>query len=67
MRYIEYIGVILAAVGFACLSLGFMVAGFSLGLLSCFFLIYLFVKTRQTGLFMLQCYFMVFNIIGLIK
>ena len=63
----EYIGVTLAALGFACLSLGYMLVGFGLGTISCFFLIYLFVKTRQRGLFLLQCYFLVFNLIGLIR
>ena len=68
MKSLEYIGVFFAAVGFACLSIGYMALGFGLGIISCFCLIPYFVfYTGQRGLFLLQSYFMVFNFWGLCK
>jgi len=65
MKLLEYIGVSLAAVGFSCLSLGYMLAGFILGLLSCLFLIVFFKYNKMNGLLALQMYFFFANIIGI--
>lgn len=67
LEYIEYTGVTLAGIGFACLSTGFLFTGFMLGVLSCGFLIPYFGNTKQKGLFSLQLYFLVFNILGVIN
>ena len=64
---LEYMGVFCAAVGFACLSMGFMLWGFGLGIMSCFCLIPYFALTKQNGLFILQVYFLIFNILGVIN
>jgi hypothetical protein len=65
MKQLEYIGVFFAAIGFACLSFGYMPLGFGLGIISCFCLIPYFVfYTGQRGLFLLQSYFMIFNFWG---
>jgi len=65
MKLLEYIGVFFAAAGFACLSLGFMFAGFLLGFISCAFLILYFNKNKMNGLLCLQFYFLLFNIYGI--
>jgi len=65
MKAFEYIGVSLAAVGFSCLSLGYMLAGFILGLLSCLFLIIFFKHNKMNGLLSLQLFFLCANILGI--
>jgi len=65
LKYAEYSGVALAALGFGLLSAGFMLQGFILGVLSCLVLIFYFEKTGQNGLFMLQCYFLIANAYGI--
>lgn len=67
MKALEWFGVFFAAVGFALLSLGYLAAGFVLGGISTGLLIPYFGITRQHGLFMLQLYFSVFNLIGLVR
>lgn len=65
MKNLEYIGVILAAIGFTCLSTGFMLGGFILGVISCLFLISFFKYKKLNGLLALQIYFLFANIIGI--
>jgi len=67
LKILEYIGVTLAAIGFACLSLGYLGIGFAIGLFSCAALILYFEETKQKGLLLLQFYFAVFNLIGVYK
>jgi len=64
-KVLEYIGVSLAAVGFSCLSLGYMLEGFILGLLSCGFLIIYFKYFKMDGLLVLQLFFLCANILGI--
>ena len=60
----EYFGTFLAALGFSLLSFGLYSSGFIVGIVSCFFLIFLFKNTGQRGLFLLQCFFLIANING---
>ena len=65
MKKLEYIGVLLAAVGFSCLSFNIPLVGFGLGLISCMFLIIYFKYNNMQGLFLLQIYFLCANIYGI--
>jgi len=65
MKKLEYIGVLLAAIGFACLSLGYLFAGFAIGFFSSIFLIIYFNYYKMNGLMALQFYFIIFNIYGI--
>jgi len=65
ISYLEYIGVLLAAIGFTCLSTGYMLVGFILGLISCLFLIVYFYIFNMRGLLALQFYFLCANVYGI--
>jgi len=65
MKVLEYIGVLLAAVGFSCLSVGYLFIGFIVGLLSCGFLIVFFNYNKMNGLLALQVFFLCANILGI--
>jgi len=65
MKALEYIGVSFAAVGFSCLSMGYLLAGFILGLLSCVFLIAFFKFNKLNGLLALQVFFFFANLNGI--
>ncbi len=67
MKWLEYSGVFLAAIGFTCLSAGFMLWGWTLGIISCCLLIPYFYYNSQLGLFSLQSYFFAANIYGLLR
>jgi len=65
MKKFEYIGVMLAAVGFTCLSIGYLFAGFIIGFASCVFLIVFFKYNKMNGLLALQLFFLCANILGI--
>jgi len=61
----QFIGSLLAAIGFSCLSFTFYLEGFIIGLLSCLFLVGYFKATGQYSLFFLQLFFSTANLIGI--
>jgi len=65
MKKFEYIGVLLAAVGFTCLSVGYLFIGFIVGFASCVFLIVYFNYYKMNGLLALQFYFLCANVYGI--
>ena len=67
MRYFEFMGAAMAALGFGLLSTGFLFTGFQVGLLSCLVLIPYFVYRNQYSLLGLQFFFMCANILGMVN
>ena len=67
MKYLEYIGVYLAAFGFTLLSAGYYKLGFTLGFFSCILLIPFFMLNKNYGLMCLQIYFACANIYGIVN
>jgi len=65
MKYLEYIGVTLAAIGFLMLSIGILLYGFIFGFMSCLFLITYFKHFKMNGLLTLQIFFLFVNINGI--
>jgi len=64
-KYLEYIGVIFAAIGFLLLSFGILELGFIFGFISCLFLISFFKMSKLKGLLALQIFFLFVNINGI--
>ena len=65
MKWVEYIGVFFAAIGFTLLSTGLLYGGFILGVISCLLLISFFKYNKLNGLLMLQIYFLFANLYGI--
>lgn len=67
LKILEYTGTLLAAIGFLCLSMGYLLAGFIIGLISCVSLIAYFSlhHFNMKGLLMLQLFFFCVNILGI--
>jgi hypothetical protein len=65
MKKLEYIGTLLAAIGFTCLSFGYLLIGFILGFISCSILATYFKHFKMKGLLALQLYFFFANILGI--
>jgi hypothetical protein len=65
MKWLEFIGVLLAAVGFGMLSTGLLKIGFLLGFLSCCLLIPFFFLNKMNFLLTLQSYFAIMNVLGI--
>lgn len=67
MKWLEWLGVGLAMIGFLCLSFGFGLPGFSFGIASCCFLLVFFWENNIMSMFSLQTFFLAANIIGLLR
>lgn len=65
IKLLEYMGTLWAGIGFMCLSVGYMFIGFSLGVISCLFLISFFKIMKLNALLALQIFFLFANIIGI--
>lgn len=64
-KLLEYMGTLLAGIGFMCLSVGYMFIGFLLGVISCLFLISFFKVMKLNALLCLQVFFLFANILGM--
>ena len=67
MKWLEFIGVFLAAAGFGLLSIGLLKIGFLLGCLSVCLLIPVFYKEKLLFVVALQVYFGIMGFIGFIN
>jgi len=65
MKWLEYIGVLLAGIGFSLLSIGILKIGFILGFISCLLLITFFKHNKLNGLLALQTFFLFVNVFGI--
>jgi len=62
---LQFMGSLLAAIGFSLISMTFYLYGFILGLLSTLILLGYFKNTKQIPLFYLQLFFTLVNIVGI--
>lgn len=65
ISWLEYAGTLFAAIGFSCLSFGYLLTGFVLGLLSTICLIIYFNIHKMKSLLLLQIFFFIVNLIGI--